>query len=198
MFQNALNAVGYNSQLAYNIALCYYKMKQLAPSLKHIAEIIETGVKEHPELGVGSYAPGVEVRSVGNSQTLKDTALVEAFNLKAAIEYTLKNYGSAREALQDMPPRDESELDAFTLMNHALMNIDEDPTGGFKKLSHLMENPPAPVETFSNLLILYCKFGYFDLAADILAENSDLTYKMPNQEEFEYIDALILSKASPT
>ena len=37
MFQNALNAVGYNSQLAYNIALCHYKMKQLAPSLKFIA-----------------------------------------------------------------------------------------------------------------------------------------------------------------
>jgi tetratricopeptide repeat protein 30 len=33
---------------------------------------------------------------VGNSQTLKETALVEAFNLKAAIEYTIKNYSAAR------------------------------------------------------------------------------------------------------
>lgn len=48
---------------------------------------------------------------MGNSQTLKDTALVEAFNLKAAIEYNMKNYDAAREALTDMPPRDEVELD---------------------------------------------------------------------------------------
>lgn len=34
---------------------------------------------------------GIDVRSVGNSMTLHETALVEAFNLKAAIEYQLKN-----------------------------------------------------------------------------------------------------------
>jgi tetratricopeptide repeat protein 30 len=50
--------LGYSCELAYNIALCHYKQKQLAPSLKHIAEIIERGVREHPELGVGSNAEG--------------------------------------------------------------------------------------------------------------------------------------------
>lgn len=79
----------------------------MAPSLKHIADIIEKGVREHPELGVGSNAEGVEVKSVGNTQTLKETALIEAFNLKAAIEYTMKNPAVAQEALLDMPPRDE-------------------------------------------------------------------------------------------
>lgn len=58
-----------------------------------------------------SATDGMEVRSVGNSQTLKDTAFIEAFNLKAAIEYTMKNIDAAREALTDMPPRAESELD---------------------------------------------------------------------------------------
>jgi hypothetical protein len=53
----------------------------------------------------------MEVRSVGNSQVLKDTALVEAFNLKAAIEFTMKNTDAAKEALTDMPPRGEEELD---------------------------------------------------------------------------------------
>jgi tetratricopeptide repeat protein 30 len=43
------------------------------------------------ELSVGSGADGMEARSVGNSRTLKETALIEAFNLKAAIEYQLKN-----------------------------------------------------------------------------------------------------------
>ena len=66
-FQDAMNASGYNCALAYNIALCFYKQKQLAPSLKHIADIIEKGVREHPELGVGSNSEGVEVKSVGNT-----------------------------------------------------------------------------------------------------------------------------------
>jgi len=126
-FQTALNSFGYNCELTYNIALCYYKMNQLAPSLKHIAEIIEKGVREHPELGVGSNADGIEVKTVGNSQALRETALIEAFNLKAAIEYSIKNYSAAKEALVDMPPRGEDELDPVTLMNQALMNMEDDP-----------------------------------------------------------------------
>merc|ERR1719218_477261 len=103
--------IGYQPELAYNIALCHYRQRQYGPSLKHIAEIIERGVREHPELSVGSNTDGIEVRSVGNSQTLRETALIEAFNLKAAIEYQLKNYDAAREALSDMPPRNEAELE---------------------------------------------------------------------------------------
>jgi tetratricopeptide repeat protein 30 len=59
----------------------------------------------------------LKVRSVGNTLTLHETALIEAFNLKAAIEYVLKNAEAAREALTDMPPRSEDELDAVTLHN---------------------------------------------------------------------------------
>lgn len=195
-FQDAMNSLGYNCELAYNIALCHYKLKQLAPSLKYIAEIIEKGVREHPELGVGSNADGIEVKSVGNTSALRETALIEAFNLKAAIEYTIKNFQAAKEALVDMPPRKEEELDPVTLMNQSLMTIEDDPSGGFKKLNWLLQNPPCPPETFPNLLLLYCKYMYYDLAADVLAENVDLTYKF-NQEDFEYIDALILQQASP-
>ena len=36
-FVNAMNANGYDCEIAYNIALCHYKQKQLAPSLKYIA-----------------------------------------------------------------------------------------------------------------------------------------------------------------
>lgn len=68
LFTTALNTTGYQPELAYNIALCYYQVKQYGPALKHIAEIIERGVTEHPELSVGAAADGAEVRSVGNSQ----------------------------------------------------------------------------------------------------------------------------------
>lgn len=77
------------------------------------------------------------------------------------------------------------------------MNIEENTAQGFKKLNHLLNNPPFPAETFSNLLLLYCKYHYYDMAADILAENADLTYKSISNEDFEFIDALILSSASP-
>jgi hypothetical protein len=47
---------GTQAHLQYNIALCFYKMKQYGPALKHIAEIIERGVRDHPELSVGRCA----------------------------------------------------------------------------------------------------------------------------------------------
>lgn len=62
-----------------------------------------------------SNTDGMEVRSVGNSQALKETALIEAFNLKAAIEYVMKNMEGAKEALTDMPPRSEEELDPVSV-----------------------------------------------------------------------------------
>ena len=96
-----------------------------------------------------------------------------------------------------MPPRSEEELDPVTLTNMALMNMDDDPTGGFKKLNFLLQNPPFPNEVFPNILLLYAQYEYFDMAADVLAENADLTYKCIPTEDFEYIDALILQQASP-
>ena len=72
------------------------------PALKHIAEIIERGVREPPELSVGSQTEGVDVRSVGNSMVLEETALVEAFNLKAAIEFQMKNFDAAKEVTRSL------------------------------------------------------------------------------------------------
>lgn len=43
------------------------------------------------ELSVGMTSEGVDFHSVGNTLELQQTALIEALNLKAAIEYQLKN-----------------------------------------------------------------------------------------------------------
>ena len=69
-FQEAMNITGAKPYLSYNIALCFYRLKQYALSLKHIADIIEKGIREHPELSVGMTTEGVEVRSVGNTKVL--------------------------------------------------------------------------------------------------------------------------------
>ena len=199
-FQEAINALGFHAGLVYNVALAHYRMKNYGQALKHIADIIERGIKEHPELGIGSNTEGLEVRSVGNTTTLKETALVEAFNLKAAIEYMMKNYTGAREALTDMPPRSEEELDPVTLHNSALVNMEADPTNGFKKLNYLLQNPPFPPETFQNLLLFYCKYQYYDLAADVLAENVHLTMKYlggKGQGLYEFLDGMITAQTSP-
>ena len=199
--ETLLQSGGFRADLSYNIALCFYKTKQYASALTYLSEVIEKGVREHPELSVGSgYSDGnVDVRSVGNSQTLHETALIEAFNLKAAIEFTMKNVEGTREALTDMPPRSEEELDPVTLHNSAIMNMDDDPTTGFRKLNFLLQNPPAPPETFGNLLLLYCKpsHSFFDLAADVMAENTHLVNRYLSRDMYDFLDACIMQQTSP-
>ncbi|XP_055456577.1 tetratricopeptide repeat protein 30B-like [Psammomys obesus] len=196
-FLAALQASGYQPDLSYNLALAYYSSRQYAPALKYIADIIERGIRQHPELGVGMTTEGIDVRSVGNTVVLHQTALVEAFNLKAAIEYQLRNFEVAQETLTDMPPRAEEELDPVTLHNQALMNMDARPTEGFEKLQFLLQQNPFPPETFGNLLLLYCKYEYFDLAADVLAENAHLTYKFLTPYLYDFLDAMITCQTAP-
>ena len=63
-------------------------------------------------------------------------------------------------------------------------------------MNFLLNNPPFPPETFPNLILLYCKYQHYDLAADVLAENADLTYKCLSQEDFEFLETFILYQSS--
>ncbi len=51
----------------------------------------------------------------------------------------LNNTEEAKEALNEMPPRSDEELDSVTLHNLALVNIDKDPDDSFKKLNFLLK-----------------------------------------------------------
>ncbi|VDL73447.1 unnamed protein product [Nippostrongylus brasiliensis] len=99
----------------------------------------------------------------------------------ALCHYRKKEYQQALkfindiEALTDMPPRAEEELDAVTLHNQALIGIDTNPADGFAKLQFLLSQNPFPPETFANLLLLYCKYEY----------------------QYDYLDALISLQTSP-
>ena len=202
-FESARDAGGYQPDVAYNEALCAYRSRKYGPCLKHLAEIIERGVREHPELLVGAVTEGeADGASVGNTPALRATFLVEAFNLKAAVEFAMKNHDEAREALTDMPPRAEEELDPVTLHNVALMHMDTDPADGFDKLNFLVSSPdsvPAPPECFANLLLLYVSpaHGFHDLAADVLAEHPALAQKHLSADAYEYLDAAIAATRSP-
>lgn len=96
-----------------------------------------------------------------------------------------------------MPPRSEEELDAVTLHNQALMNMEQLPTQGFEKMQFLLQQNPFPPETFGNLLLLYVKYEYYDLAADVLAENAHLTYKYLSPYMYDFLEAVITRQTSP-
>ncbi|XP_073396057.1 uncharacterized protein [Physcomitrium patens] len=193
-FTAASKLVGFQPNLAYMRTLCMFKLKQFSEALHALTEIFNHGLKEYPELGIVSSVEGVEPRSVGNSHTLRESALIEAFNLKAAILYMNGDINAAKEALDDMPPRDEEELDPVTLHNQALANMDANPTIGFRKLNFLLQNQCFPPEAFGNLLLLCCKpfHGLYDLAADVMAENAHLTFQHLTQELYDFLDATIL------
>lgn len=52
-FTEAMGIIGYQSELQYNIVLCHYKTKQYGQALKYLSDIIERGVRDHPEMSVG-------------------------------------------------------------------------------------------------------------------------------------------------
>ncbi len=47
----------------------FSRLKDFAPALKHIADIIERGIREHPELSVGMQTEGIEVRRSNSCST---------------------------------------------------------------------------------------------------------------------------------
>lgn len=157
------------------------------------------GIKQHPELSVGAQSDGAGGHSVGNSQALQDSALVEAFNLKCAIEYQLKNEDGAKEALMDMPPREMQELDPCTLHNKALVSFSADPEEGFRTLNFLIGNPPFPQEVFANLLLLYAKppHNLLDFAADTIAQYPDYVQQYLPRDLLMFLDAMTIKQSSP-
>lgn len=131
--------LGETSDIEYNIGVCCYKLKMLSASHVCIQNILETATKTHPEIVVQSRMDGIRGSSLANSPALFESCLIEAYNLKAAIDYMLNNVQEAREALNEMPPRDDEELDSVTLHNLALVNIEKDPDDSFKKLNFLLK-----------------------------------------------------------
>lgn len=49
-FRNATNLHGYQSDLAYSLALCHYQLGETEQTMRYIGEIVERGVKDHPGL----------------------------------------------------------------------------------------------------------------------------------------------------
>ena len=222
-YTDAMNTVGFQPDVAYNIALCHYMLSDYEKAIEFITKIVDKGVEQYPELfrytgsNVISSPTNKNNRltsplemsvtntaaTVGELKNLQDAYLIEAFNLKTAIEFKKKNFEEAQNILQNqLPFRQEKDIDPVTLQNQAItqtMNTinHEEVTSGLRKLNFLLSNPPFPKETFLNLLLLYCQHEYYDPAADIMAENSHLTSSILSKEMYEYLNAIILINTSP-
>ncbi len=62
MYLDAMSTIGFQPDLAYNIAFCYYKENAYERSLKYVTDIVKYGMQEHPELSIGgSNLDGVEI-----------------------------------------------------------------------------------------------------------------------------------------
>ncbi len=72
---SSVQVVGFDAHLSYNIALCYYRLRDFAPALKHIADIIERGIRDHPELSVGMQTEGIEVIRTSDKSSFKELAM---------------------------------------------------------------------------------------------------------------------------
>lgn len=197
MYLDALDTLGNQPDLIYNAALCHYKLEDYDNALKLVEDLIEHSKQDYPEFFHGSELSIHAPRNYENSSLLMESFIIETFNLKVAIEYTRNCIEEAKTTLGDMPQRKEHDVDPISLHNQALLHMDTDATSGFEKLNFLLSNPPFPAETFSTLLLQYCNYGYFDLAADILAENVQLTFTFLTQDLYEFLDALIMISTSP-
>ena len=193
----ALNIQGYRADIYYGLAYCHYSSGNFSEATTLIDEIIERSSKEYPELFVKGFDQQ-NIKSTENSKLLENSLLIESINLKAAIEYSSQHDSVeyAKKVFQMMPPRTDEELDAITLQNQAILYMDEDPNAGLQKLNFLLANPPFPVETFGNLLLLYCQQGHQELAADILAKNAHLTTSLLTKDLYDFLDASILLSTS--
>jgi tetratricopeptide (TPR) repeat protein len=98
------------ADLAYNIALCHYCTKAYGPALRAIAAIVDHAASAHPQLVGGLQAGGQSqlasghldgggepsLHSVAQDPALPQSAVVEALNLKAAIQFELRDEAAAR------------------------------------------------------------------------------------------------------
>jgi tetratricopeptide repeat protein 30 len=187
---------GFKLEIAYCIALCYYRLNRYSEALTFIVEIKGNCTRQHPELLRSLSGATVDFDVAGSLAIIQDLFLIEGFNLLMAIEYDQHHFRESRDALNELPMRSEEDLDLITLHNTALVTMDEDPSAAFKKLIFLLSKDPPLHETFRNLLLGYCKYEYYSHAGGLLAENTELAMKTMGQPILDFLDAILLCAAS--
>ncbi|KAH0571858.1 putative TPR repeat family protein [Spironucleus salmonicida] len=199
---DAANEICPDPRIFYAKAVAFYRQSDYPHCLKTLGDLVDLSAKKYPELvqAAQSFNGAGEVESqtvIQNLNHLLGSALIDAFNLKASIEWNLGDEYAANRALKSMPYRKEEDLDPVTLHNLALSEMMHQPSQAVKKLQFLIQVPPFPVEAFQNLINIYIQHGLFDLAADLMAENQQLSQASLEPEKQAFFQAVVQSIASP-
>ena len=68
-----------------------------------------------------------------------------------------------------------------------MLFVDQNSADSIKKLNFLLQNSLFPPETFQNLLFLYCKHSFFDLAGDLIQEHPQYCDSLLDKDDLEFV-----------
>ena len=74
------------------------------------------------------------------------------------------------------------------------MNIDKNLPEAMKKLNFLLHNSLFPPESFQNLLFLYCKYQFYDLAQELMIENPKLCETLLDKNDYAFLKTLVTTQ----
>ena len=186
-FQEAAAFVGWKPYLVYNTAVCDYQLGNFTVAVASMDQLISKVPKD-----IIITRDGL----INSSEALKNSCIVEAFNLNAAANFKLGDVAICREILSSMPKRSEEELDAVTLHNQAIFSAFENPSEAVSKLDHLLTLESKPSETLANFLIICLRVNSFDLAADALGTYPGLASQL-SLDFLDFSEAVVLCVSAP-
>ena len=68
-----------------------------------------------------------------------------------------------------------------------MLFVNQNSAESIKKLNYLLNNSLFPPETFQNLLFLYCKYFFFDLATELIQENPKFCETLLEKDDFDFV-----------
>lgn len=196
-FKDAMKISGFNSELYYNLALWYYEKGEYDEAAKYVEEIIDQAYKDYPQLRVTEDQPVFESNKQKAAQILRETAIVEAINLKAAVLFVKEEYVAAKMTIKRVPAINTGGTDPVTFHNQAIFFVTENSADSMKKMNHLLRECLFPPETFQNLLFLYWKYFFYDLAQDLMSDNKSYCNKLMEKDDLEYVKTLVMQQTDP-
>lgn len=196
-FSEAYKLSSFHAELAYNLALWVYEKGEYDESEKYVDSIIDQAYNKYPQLRVSEENQVFEENKQVAAQILRETAIVEAINLKSAILFEKEEYLAAKKTIKRVPAISDSGIDPVTFHNQAVFFVTENSADSIKKMSHLLNECLFPPETFQNLLFLYWKYFFYDLASELIVENPKYWKNLIEKDDLEYINTLILQQSDP-
>ena len=104
--------------------------------------------EKHPELRVSEENKAFDENKQRASSVLRETAIVEAMNLRAAIHFAREEFAAAKKTIRRVPVIAEGGTDPVTFHNQAIFFVNENSADSIKKMDHLLRNCVFPPETF--------------------------------------------------